>query len=76
MNHSFPTEIPIEVINKGRDLGQVLEGYMTFFERARKVTAGCGKSEDEIFVNAMQVAVYWLYLLGVEDGMKEASVCK
>ena len=73
MNHSFLTDNPIEAIIKGRDLGQVLEGYMTFFERASAVAAQPGETEDEIFAAAMQVATYRLYLLGVEDGMKAVS---
>ena len=44
------SQIPLEAIAKGRDLGEVLTAYMTFHKRA--------------------TAVYRLYLLGVEDGMK------
>lgn len=70
MKHSFLTDVPIGAIIKGRDLGQVLEGYMTFFERASAVAAQLGKTEDEIFAATMQAATYRLYLLGVEDGMR------
>jgi len=64
------SQIPMEVIATGRDLGEVLTAYMTFHKRAVKVASEPGKSEDETFADAMQAAVYRLYLLGVEDGMK------
>lgn len=64
------SQIPMEVIAKGRDMGEVLTTYMTFHKRAGKVAAEAGKPEDETFADAMQAAVYRLYLLGVEDGMK------
>lgn len=65
------SEIPVDVIVKGRDMGEVLTAYMTFHNRASKVAAEIDQSEDEIFADAMQAAVYRLYLLGVEDGMKQ-----
>ena len=64
------SQIPSEDIAKGRDLGEVLTTYMTFHKRTTAVAAEAGKSEDETFADAMQAAVYRLYLLGVEDGMK------
>ena len=69
------SQIPLEAIAKGRALGEVLTAYMTFHKRATAVAAEAGKSkagksEDETFADAMQAAVYRLYLLGVEDGMK------
>lgn len=64
------SQIPLEVIAKGRDFGEVLTAYMSFHKRAGKVAAEVGKPEDETFADAMQAAVYRLYLLGVEDGMK------
>ena len=64
------SQIPLEVIAKGRDLGEVLTTYMTFHKRTTAVAAEAGKSEDETVADAMQAAVYRLYLLGVEDGMK------
>lgn len=63
-------QIPLEVIAKGRDMGEVLTSYMTFHDRASKVAAEPGKTEDETFADAMRAAVYRLYLLGVEDGMR------
>lgn len=64
------SKIPMEVITTGRDMGEVLTAYMTFHMRATAVAAEAGKPEDETFADAMQAAVYRLYLLGVEDGMK------
>ena len=64
------SQILMEVITTGRDMGEVLTAYMTFHKRATAVAAEAGKPEDETFADAMQAAVYRLYLLGVEDGMK------
>ena len=63
--------IPLEVISKGRDLDEVLTAYMTIYENARKAVATPGKSEADVFADATTGAVYRLYLLGVEDGMRQ-----
>lgn len=68
-NPSF-SGIPLDVIAKGRDLGEVLTAYMTIYENARKAVATPGKSEAEIFADATTGAVYRLYLFDVEDGMR------
>lgn len=70
-DHPIFDQIPLEAIAKGRDMGEVLTAYMTFHNRASKVAAEIDQSEDEIFADAMQAAVYRIYLLGVEDGMKQ-----
>ena len=62
--------IPLDVIAKGRDLEDVLGAYLTFHESASKNIAAPGKSEAEIFADAAKCAVYRLYLLGVQDGMR------
>ena len=64
------SEIPVDAITKGRDMVDVFAAYMMFHKRVVKVAAEAGKSEDETFANAMSAAIYRLYLLGVEDGMK------
>lgn len=60
----------LEAISKGRDLESVLDAYMKYFDRAKAVSVQQGKSEDESVSDAMMGAVYRLYLLGVEDGMR------
>lgn len=66
--------IRLEVISKGRDLGDVLESYMKFYEDAKKVAISHGVTdESDLAASAMQGAAYRLYLLGVEDGMKEVQ---
>lgn len=69
-DNSVFSQISLDAPAKGRDLGEVLNAFMGFHENASKVAAAPGKSEDEIFAEAMQGAVYRLYLLGVEDGMR------
>ena len=69
MDNNF-SSIPVEVISKGRPMDEVLTAYMDFHGKAGQIAAVSGKTEDEIFAEAMQGAVYRLYLLGVEDGMK------
>lgn len=72
MGNSNQSGIPLDAIAKGRDLGEVLSSYMKFFEDAKAVAALTpGKSADEIFADAMKGATYRIYILGVEDGMKE-----
>lgn len=63
-------EIPLEAITKGRSLEEVLTAYMTAYENCHKAAAALGKSEAEAFADATTAAVYRLYLLGVEDGMR------
>lgn len=68
----FPN-IPLEVIAKGRDMEKVLAAYLDFFEDAGKVVIAdeeaTEKSDDEVIAGATMIAVYRLYLLGVQDGM-------
>ena len=62
--HEFETaRIPLSVIAKGRDLGEVLQMYMDFYEESNR--------EDDRFAKTMMGAVYRVYLLGVQDGMKK-----
>ena len=63
-------EVPLDAITKGRSLEEVLTAYMTVYENCHKTAATLGKSEAETFADATTGAVYRLYLLGVQDGMK------
>lgn len=63
--------IPLDVFAKGRPYEKVLEEYMKIWANARKYATAPGKGEDEIFADTMTVTIYRMYLLGVEDGMKE-----
>lgn len=71
MNEFNLNGVPIEAIAKGRDLGSVLSSYMKIYEDAQKAVDRDGKTPDEIFSDIMLGSVYRVYLLGVEDGMKE-----
>lgn len=63
-------EIPVEVIAKGRNLGEVLTEYMRIWDGAKEAATKERKSPDDVFADTMQAAAYRLYLLGVQDGMK------
>lgn len=63
-------EIPLDAITKGRDFEEVLTVYMTAYENCHKAVTALGKSEAEAFADATTGAVYRLYLLGVQDGMR------
>lgn len=71
MNELNQSGVPVEAIAKGRDLGSVISSYMKFYDDARKYVDRDGKTEEEIFSDIMLGSVYRVYLLGVEDGMKE-----
>ena len=55
------------------DLDDVLTMCMNFFSGANKAAATPGKSADEIFADTIMAVVYRVYLLGVEDGMREVA---
>ena len=63
--------IPLSVFTKGQPFEKVLEEYMRIWNDAKKCVTAPGKDNDEIFADTMKAAAYRLYLLGVEDGMKE-----
>lgn len=65
--------IPLNVFTKGRSFERVLEEYMRIWNDAKKYAIVPGKGEDEIFAETMKVTAYRIYLLGVEDGMKEEN---
>lgn len=65
--------IPLEVISKGRELGNVLAEYKRIWNGAKEAATVPGKTDDEIFADTMMCAAYRIYLLGVEDGMKEGT---
>lgn len=66
-------DIPLNVFTKGRSFEKVLEKYMSVWDETKKLATALGRSEDEIFTDTMEVAAYRIYLLGVEDGMKEEN---
>lgn len=46
---------------------------MRIWNDAKKHATTPGKGEDKIFADTMKVIAYRIYLLGVEDGMKEEN---
>ena len=69
MDEMLKHGVPVEVISKGRAYGDVLDEYMRIWEDVKSVADAKGKT----FADIMSVSAYRLYLLGVEDGMKEVS---
>ena len=65
--------IPLNVFTKGRSFEKVLEEYVRIWDDVKKCVTTPEKGEDEIFSDTMKVAAYRIYLLGVEDGMKEEN---
>lgn len=74
MDKQGQSAIPIDVISRGRDLGDVLSAYMDCYEKAERVAADPRKPEGKIFAETMQASIYRIYLLGVQDGMKGAAL--
>lgn len=70
MNELNKIEIPLSVIAKGRELGGVLSAYMDAFKDAGELVDTLFDDEAERFAEKTKFAVYRIYLLGVEDGMK------
>lgn len=73
MNESMSHAVPMDAISKGRDYEAVLTEYKRIWEGAKEAATAPGKSDDDIFAHTMMAAAYRIYLLGVEDGMKEAK---
>lgn len=63
--------IPLEVIEKGRSCEDVLETWGKNFEVLEGVCTDLFGSEEDNAASVMVSAVYRIYLLGVEDGMKQ-----
>lgn len=73
MDEMIKHGIPAEAIVKGRNYEDVLMEYKRIWNGAKEVASVPGKTPDEIFADTMMAAAYRIYLLGVEDGMKEAK---
>lgn len=73
MDEMLKHGIPVDVILKGREYEKVLAEYQRIWNGVKEVATVPGKTEDEIFADTLMVAAYRIYLLGVEDGMKEGT---
>ncbi len=69
--HKHDTNAVMAVIKKGRGFDEVMDQFTAIYDRAERVAATPGKSEAEVFADTMMCAVYRIYLLGVEDGMRK-----
>lgn len=63
--------IPVEVIAKGRSLEDVTEKLQQTWENVIEVAKLGHKNADREFGKLLICVGYRMYLLGVEDGMKE-----
>lgn len=70
MNETSHRYVPVDAVINGRDFGEVLSRYVRYHTDAKKVAEEKGTNPDEVFADAMTGAIYQIYLLGVEDGMK------
>lgn len=62
-------EFTKETIEKGRSFNEVSTEYIKFLNLAFEAIADPGEDEEMLLCRATELAVYWTYLLGVEDGM-------
>lgn len=65
--------VPLDAIAKGRNLEAVLTEYRRIWKDANEAATSAEKTQDEIFADTLMCAAYRIYLLGVEDGMKEGG---
>lgn len=73
MNETTQGYASIDSVINGRDFGEVISRYVRYHSDAKKIVEGSDALQDEIFAEAMSRAIYQIYLLGVEDGMKGAQ---
>lgn len=66
-------DIPIDVFSKGRSYGDVLTEYMRIWGDVNRMAISAGKAEDKAFSDTLAASAYRIYLLGVEDGMKDGD---
>lgn len=62
-------EFTKETIEKGRSFNEVSTEYIKFLNLAFEAIADPDEDEEMLLCRATELAVYWTYLLGVEDGM-------
>ena len=64
------SDIPLNVIVKGRRLGEVVEKFMSSWNDANEIGSKMGLTEEELLSRTIKCAAYRIYLMGVQDGMK------
>lgn len=65
------SDIPLNVIAKGRSLEEVLEKVMSSWRDANEIGSKAGLTEEDMFSRTFMCVAYRIYLMGVQDGMKE-----
>lgn len=69
--------IPMDVIARGRDEDDVLNQYISAWEKIETLASKSDEltaeflADANIFGKLMRISAYRIYLLGVEDGMKK-----
>lgn len=67
---SMSEMINTSAIAKGKDAESVIESFSNFISDAHKMFSKSDNNFDSVFSSALSIAVYAIYLKGVEDGMK------
>ena len=65
------SDIPLNVIEKGRSLEEVLAKVMSSWRSANEIGSKAGLTEEDLFSGTLMCVAYRIYLMGVQDGMKE-----
>ena len=65
------SDIPLNVIEKGRSLEEVLAKVMSSWRIANEIGSKAGLTEEDLFSRTLMCVAYRIYLIGVQDGMKE-----
>ena len=65
------SDIPLNVIEKGRSLEEVLAKVMSSWRSANEIGSKVGLTEEDLFSRTLMCVAYRIYLMGVQDGMKE-----
>lgn len=65
------SDIPLNVIEKGRSLEEVLAKVMSSWRSANEIGFKAGLTEEDLFSRTLMCVAYRIYLMGVQDGMKE-----
>jgi len=60
----------LAAITKGQSFGDVLDEFNQMYKNAEKEIAKQISDPDEVFAQCLMGAIYRIYLMGVEDGMK------
>lgn len=73
MDNMLTNGIPNEAVAKRRTFNEVMDEYQRALEGEQEAIKSSGEIQESVLLRATMAAAYRMYLLGVEDGMKEVS---